>query len=761
MAGSGPFGPLKAADPPAVGGYRLLGRLGAGGMGVVYLARSAGGVLVALKVIRAEYAADHGFRVRFRREAEAAGRLAGRWVVPVVAAAAEAREPWLATAFVPGPSLAEAVTSYGPLATRTVRVLGARLAEALTEVHEAGLVHRDVKPGNVLLALDGPRLIDFGIARSTGATALTASDVVIGSPGYLSPEQARARVGELGPPSDVFSLGCVLAYALTGRRPFGTGSSAAVLFRTVHEEPDLDGVPRELLDLLTACLAKDPGDRPGSGEVREALADAGDVGDAAGGGWLPAALTRLVAERSAAVLALPDPDPDPAPAPAPDPEPTPDPEAATITAAPAPAPAPAASEGLSRRRLLTLASAAGVVAVGGGVAAWAAFRPANGGTGKGTSGGTGSLPRHVVGLQADLSGRDKAAGRAQERGARLAVADHNSRADRPFDLALRVLDDGGEPKRAVEVAGTFAADRAVRAVIGPTGTAGAEATVARYQKALLPLVTVSCDTASFSASSERAFFELRPDGNALDAAFVDYLVRVRDARRTVLVDDRAAGRVSELLALDLSGFLADQDGTTVTRAVPADSDDFGPVAAAVSAAGADSVVYGGTSPRRAALCARALADAGFRGVGMAPESALGAEFVAGAGAAAEGWVFVTTYVGPAELAAAKGFVASYERRYGPRGGQQAPTRGLFAVEPYALEAYDALNFVARGMRELAATGVERGAMVRRLRGLTFKGLSRTIEFEDSTGAFVHTNGLFLHQVEDGEAHFLGRVGETT
>ncbi|WP_329385422.1 bifunctional serine/threonine-protein kinase/ABC transporter substrate-binding protein [Streptomyces sp. NBC_01716] len=736
--------PLKAADPPAVGGYRLLGRLGAGGMGVVYLARSPGGALIALKVIRAEYAADHGFRVRFRREAEAAGRLTGRWVVPVVAAAAEEREPWLATGFVPGPSLAEAVTLHGPLPPEAVRTLGARLAEALTEVHAAGLVHRDVKPGNVLLALDGPRLIDFGIARSTGATALTESDVVIGSPGYLSPEQAQARAGELGPPSDVFSLGCVLVYAATGRRPFGTGSPAAILFRTVHEEPDLDGVPEELLDLLTACLAKNPRDRPGSGDVREALGGAGGES----GGWLPGPLTRLVAERSAAVLALPDPPPgrtsgsDSASGSGSPADPV------TVTAVPA---APAAAPGPSRRRVLTLASAAGVVAVGGGLAAWAASRQTgDGGSG---SGAGASRPRYVVGLHADLSGRDKAAGRAQERGARLAVADHNARADRPFDLALRVRDDGGDAKRAEATAGRFVAEDEVFAVIGPTGVAGVEAVAARYQEALLPLVTVSCDSDAVSSVGTKAFFQLRPDGNSLTTGLVDYLVRARGDRRTVLVDDQAAGRTSQRLVVNLADTLPQGVGTTTTSTVPADSDDFGPVAAAVTSSDADSVVYAGTSPARAARCARALAETGFRGTRLAREPVLQPAFLDEAGAAADGWVIVTTYVDPAELPAAKGFVTSYEKRYGPRTGE------LFAVEPYAVEAYDALNFIARGIRELGGIGVERGAMVSRLRSLTYHGLGRIIDFDDSTKAFVFTNGLFLHRVEAGTPRFLGRYGE--
>ncbi|MFD0395751.1 serine/threonine-protein kinase [Streptomyces nogalater] len=199
--------PLAADDPKDIGGHRLLARLGAGGMGVVYLARSTGGALVALKVIRAEHAADPAFRARFRREVTAVRGLSGRWLVPVVAADPEARSPWLATEFVPGPALAEAVDGHGALPVAAVRVLGSRLAEALTAVHAAGLVHRDVKPGNVLLGLDGPRLIDFGIALAAGATALTAPDAVVGTPGFLSPEQARARAEEVGPPSDVFSSG--------------------------------------------------------------------------------------------------------------------------------------------------------------------------------------------------------------------------------------------------------------------------------------------------------------------------------------------------------------------------------------------------------------------------------------------------------------------------------------------------------------------------------------------------------------------------
>ncbi|MFC9292059.1 serine/threonine-protein kinase, partial [Streptomyces sp. NPDC057052] len=196
--------PLRTADPSRIGHYRLLRRLGAGGMGVVFLARAPGGAVAAVKTVRSSYADGTGFRARFRREVEAARQVDSPWVVPLLDADADAETPWLATPYVPGPSLAETVDTFGPLPLASVRVLGVRLAEALEAVHAAGLVHRDVKPGNVLLAPDGPRLIDFGIARAPEATALTSSGVIVGSPGFLSPEQARARGGEIGPPSDVF-----------------------------------------------------------------------------------------------------------------------------------------------------------------------------------------------------------------------------------------------------------------------------------------------------------------------------------------------------------------------------------------------------------------------------------------------------------------------------------------------------------------------------------------------------------------------------
>ncbi|WOX11710.1 serine/threonine-protein kinase [Streptomyces sp. N50] len=294
--------PLGDDEPTVVGPYRLLGRLGSGGMGRVYLGRSAGGRTVAVKIVHPHFALDEEFRARFRREVDAARRVGGAWTAPVLDADPEAAVPWVATAYAAGPSLSAAVADGGPLPTATVRALGAGLAEALTAVHELGLVHRDVKPSNVLLTLDGPLLIDFGIARATDGTAsLTSTGVSVGSPGYMAPEQILGK-GATGA-SDVFSLGAVLAYAATGESPFPGDSSAALLYKVVHEEPQLGAMDGDLRELASACLAKDPAARPTPGEVARWLAPDGAARLVAGG-WLPGALVEQVSRSAVQLLNL-------------------------------------------------------------------------------------------------------------------------------------------------------------------------------------------------------------------------------------------------------------------------------------------------------------------------------------------------------------------------------------------------------------------------------------------------------------------------
>lgn len=251
---------LRREDPRVVGSFRLHRRLGAGGMGVVYLGSDRRGQRVALKVIRPDLAEDQEFRSRFAREVSAARRIRGGCTARLVAADLEAERPWFATQYVPGPSLHDKVAEEGPLTASDIAAIGAALSEGLVAVHEAGVVHRDLKPSNILLSPKGPRIIDFGIAWATGASTLTHVGTAVGSPGFLAPEQVRGAA--VTPATDVFSLGATLAYAATADSPFGHGSSEVMLYRVVHEEPHLQGVPDALAPLVRACLAKDPDERP-------------------------------------------------------------------------------------------------------------------------------------------------------------------------------------------------------------------------------------------------------------------------------------------------------------------------------------------------------------------------------------------------------------------------------------------------------------------------------------------------------------------
>ncbi|MFF0222325.1 protein kinase [Streptomyces sp. NPDC004629] len=251
---------LRREDPRVVGSFRLHRRLGAGGMGVVYLGSDKKGQRVALKVIRPDLAEDQEFRSRFAREVSAARRIRGGCTARLVAADLDADRPWFATQYVPGPSLHDKVAEEGPLGAAEAAAVGAALSEGLVAVHEAGVVHRDLKPSNILLSPKGPRIIDFGIAWATGASTLTHVGTAVGSPGFLAPEQVRGAA--VTPATDVFSLGATLAYASTGDSPFGHGSSEVMLYRVVHEEAQLHGVPDALAPLVRACLAKDPEERP-------------------------------------------------------------------------------------------------------------------------------------------------------------------------------------------------------------------------------------------------------------------------------------------------------------------------------------------------------------------------------------------------------------------------------------------------------------------------------------------------------------------
>ncbi|WP_327359237.1 serine/threonine-protein kinase [Streptomyces sp. NBC_01304] len=362
--------PLGPADPATAGPYRLLAELGQGGMGRVLLGAAPDGRLVAVKQVHARFAADDGFRARFRREVAASRQVSGAYTAAVLDADTEAQLPWLASAFVGGPSLGSAVEDAGVLPEAAVRRLAAGLATALVEIHRAGIVHRDLKPENVLLAADGVRVIDFGIARvaeGAEATALTHTGWMVGSPSFMSPEQAEGQ--ELTPASDVFALGAVLAMAATGDSPFSGTSMAGTLYNVVHAEPDLTTLPPGLAALIGPCLAKAPADRP---TPQQLLALLGPITPAERP-W-PPSVHGLIATQQTEIDRLLD---------ATDRAPAPDPYSPTWVSPPAPAPAPAPGPGFGpplpfagtpprgRKMKITALVLAGVLAVAGiGVGAY-------------------------------------------------------------------------------------------------------------------------------------------------------------------------------------------------------------------------------------------------------------------------------------------------------------------------------------------------------------------------------------------------------
>ncbi|WP_215453513.1 bifunctional serine/threonine-protein kinase/ABC transporter substrate-binding protein [Streptomyces sp. ATCC 21386] len=750
--------PLRTADPSRLGDYRLLRRLGAGGMGVVFLARAPGGAFAAVKVVRASHADDAGFRARFRREIEVARQVESPWVVPLLDADADAEDPWLATPFVPGPSLSETLEEHGPWSPGAVSVLGTRLAEALDAVHRAGLVHRDVKPGNVLLAPDGPRLIDFGIARAPEGTVLTSTGVIVGSPGFLSPEQARARGAGIGPPSDVFSLGCVLAFAATGVRPFGTGAAAGVLLRTVYDEPELPGIPQVLEPVVRACLDKDPARRPTAAEVGAAL-DATLPADRER--WLPEPVTRLIAERSAAVLAMGAIEPTRVTAPAPPSSASPgsasastpassDPDVVTVTSLKgpedeAPTREQARARGTSRRGFLALGStgAAGLLAAGGG--AWWWRNRGERKAGAGGSPSSGPRAELVVAFQGDLSGAAGETGRAQLDGARLAVAHVNADDDRPLRLTLRAYDDGGEPDRTLDRATRLARDRRVLAVLGPTTDACFLAAETVYTQAVLPVVSVSVGVTSqvrdTGLSTLRSHAQLSPSDELLAAPCNAYLTGAADAREVFLVEDRAEGDFAWTLCNYIQRALGRDGRKTSVTSVAAGKLDHTALARRVVAAGSDAVVFSGGQERAGAFAA-ALREAGFSGARVATQRAFGTRFLERAGPAADGWVLATAFIDPTAVPAARSFTEAYEVRYGKRPGR------------YAAEAYDAVLFLAEACASGGTALRERGAIVRRMREVSYTGISRTVAYTADNG--YNHDALFLYRVTGGEFDFRGQ-----
>ncbi|WP_158674682.1 bifunctional serine/threonine-protein kinase/ABC transporter substrate-binding protein [Streptomyces hoynatensis] len=689
---------LEPADPRRIGGYRLVRRLAEGRTGVVYLARSLGGLPVALKLVRAQYALDPGFRARLARDVAATAGVSHRYLVPLLASDTTGGTVWAASPYVPGPTLTAAVTAHGALPADSVRALGGMLAQALDAVHAAGVAHRDVRPGHVLLLPDGPRLTGFG---ATGTR-----------------EEPTAPGGAA---KDVFALGWVLAYAAAGRAPFGKGGRDPAA--APREEPaDLADVPRALLEVLQACLERDPELRPTAAELIVEFAR-----PAGAGPWLPGPLARELAARLAARVPEPEQEPAAGTPPAARPGP-PAPEEPPARRRPWPVP---------RRRVLALLGGGGALLAAGAAAARLLRTP----------GGAAAAGRRrfAIGLHADLTGRHAAFGESQKNGITLALEESGELGGLPFEVGLHTVDDGGDPARAVAAAGELAADREVLAVIGPTADEVARPAALAYAEAGLPLLALS--VGGFEPREGLGtLLHARPNTRSVGLAIPGCLAEEVGPRRVGVIDDRAAGTYSRQTTQAARGAFDPEDVELLPYVLPTGTEDFGEVAGACAAAGVEAVVYGGFA-RGAGRLARALREAGYTGASLATEQALHRPFFEEAGAAADGWYFLTAYTDAAFDSGTRGFDTVYRRRFVRHAG------------PYAAEAYDAALMVLEAMRGLLAAGqgLTRGRLLTRLRAAGYHGIARDLAF-DAVGDYAGRGPMaYLYRVSEDEVSFRGPV----
>ncbi|MDT0318597.1 bifunctional serine/threonine-protein kinase/ABC transporter substrate-binding protein [Streptomyces millisiae] len=722
---------LADGDPRRVGRYRVLARLGAGGMGRVFLARSPGGRPVAVKVVRSELAEDAEFRRRFAREVAAARRVNSFFTAGVVDADPGGAPPWLATAYVAGLSLNEAISAHGPWPEPSVRALGAGLAEALEAIHATGLVHRDLKPSNVLLARDGPRVIDFGISLAMGATALTMPGAVVGTPGFIAPEQLRN--GEAGPASDVFSLGAVLVYTASGTGPFGEGTAEEVNFRAAFEPPRLRDVPPGLRGLAGRCLEKEPRLRPSVAELLTALASDTGTSPLVAGEWLPAPVSHAVRERTETPL------PTTPPAPTPSLPEAPPPPGTLGPAAPAGPP----GRGPSRRALLTAAGGTAVVA-GGGALAW---RLARGGDTGGDTGGDGAAGERTVriAVQGDLSGSNADIGREMLDAARLAVDQANASGDHP-GLRLEVVeaDDQGAEARAATAAQAAIDDGDVVAVVGPASYETVLAAGPRYSGAGLAFLVHSVTEAELAGQGFATLLRAVPDDRQSGTAIGEFLARHPAVFGATVIDNETsygvavANEVQAVLVNDQTHYLESR------KSVASDETDLDGLVREITDSDADTVAFLGEVDQASAL-ATALDAADFVGPRITGNRVLDQGFLDRAGQAAEGWFLASFVVDPFTDDATTEFAGRFDEAYGRQPGY------------FAARAYDVTRLVTEAVAGLDPEAVDRDTVFQALSRASHEGVTGVIRF--GRDGEYGGSGPHLYQVTDGAFAPLGRIEE--
>lgn len=534
----------------------------------------------------------------------------------------------------------------------------------------------------------------------------------------------------------MFSLGCVLAYAATGRAPFGSGAVDALLYRAVHDPADLEGVPAGLLEVLGRCLEKDPARRPDAEELVRELAADSDAQDAEASEWLPEPVTRLIAERSAAALTLPDIEHTLAPSDAP-PDSGPTEPETHETRETSDSPEPQDADPAGRRRFLLLAGGAVVLAAGAGATWWAVARDNDSADDSPVATASPRRPVHTVALHGDLTGPQRETGKAQERGLRLAVAEFNARDDAPFTVKVRVVDDAGDPTASARLAAELTDDPAVLAVVGPTTDATAQAALAKYDTGLLPVVAVSPGGISLVIQGFRSFLLGRLPDSVLPIYVSNYLRGTARSRKVGIVLDRPAGNYGSDLVSSLSNTLNSVQQPSVPEVVSAMRRDFGVSVDALLSAGADSVFFAGL-PDRGALIAETLRKRAFKGARVSGPALLDGRFLTQAQEAAEGWAMVAPVIDATRKPEAQKFAAAYRERW-----QEAPPR-------YAAEAYDVTGMLLKALAGLPAKDRTREKLLAAVRAGKYEGITKAFAFEATGMMVIDGTGGFLWRVEQGD-----------
>jgi ABC-type branched-subunit amino acid transport system substrate-binding protein/serine/threonine protein kinase len=741
--------PLLPGDPERLGDYELTGRLGEGGQGIVFLGRSPAGEQVAVKLLLAQLTGDAAARNRFVRELAVTKRVAGFCTAEVLDADVAGDRPYIVSEYVEGPSLRELVRDEGPRRGSALMRLAIGTATALAAIHQQGIVHRDFKPPNVLMGPDGPRVIDFGVARALDANAVTMTSQVVGTPAYMAPEQVAG--GAVGAPADMFAWGATIAYAATGDSPFGNDSIPAVMHRIMHVDPDLATLPEPLRELVARCLSKNPAQRPTAHAVLLRLV--GGVG-----GPAPAPDSRIEpALAQGAQLAVSDlpssgwqhsnpPPPSSTTGPqgrtGPGSGPHTGPRGGPPTAPPAPPSttgpqpgSPATPPGRTRRRrtlLLALAAPLAVLLVVGVVFAV-------GGLPGGEDNPGGGQPTSVkIGFAGALTGTDSASfGQPMLNGARLAVNEYN--ATNPAVRAELVPADtqGAANLAPAAVQKLFGAG--VVGVVGPLFTGEAQATGPLFEQAQIPSITTAATGRSLSGNGWRFWHRLVASDKTVATSAADFIARAARPQRVLVVDDEA--QYTRDVAGDVTARLEDRDVDVDTARISSRGSDYSAAVGKISSFGADVVFYGGPDEPSARLIKQAReadVDAQF----VLSDPALSRDLVPGAGGAANAEDTLITCscfdASQGTTQPAKDFRQRYQRAFGSLPGY------------YTAEGYDAaLAFLAA----VKAGGTTSAAINQHLTTVDITGASRKVRF--GAGGDAADAAVYVYRVQNNRIVLIG------